>query len=90
MKEKDLKIDKFVKLCMNNTYSNGAKENNEWYVKCLEKAKDTEDFLQYYFSTYDKKIICCQAYGELLKEVRTMLDLICTLKIFFIMQTKSS
>ena len=29
MKEKDLKIDKFVKLCMNNTYSNGAKENNE-------------------------------------------------------------
>lgn len=67
MLEKDLKIDKFVKSCMNNTYSNGAKENNEWYVKCLEKAKDTEDFLQYYFSTYDKKIVCCQAYGELLK-----------------------
>lgn len=45
MEEKDLKIDKFVKSCMNNTYSNEAKENNEWYVKCLEKAKDTEDFL---------------------------------------------
>lgn len=29
MLEKDLKIDRFVKSCMNNTYSSGAKVNIE-------------------------------------------------------------
>ena len=67
MTEKDLKIDKFVKSCMNSTYSNGAKENNEWYKDCLEKAKNTSEFLELYFTTKDKEIIFCQAYGELLR-----------------------
>ena len=68
MKEKDLKIDSFVKRCMNNTCGDGAKVNNEWYLECLNKAKDTKEFEKLYLSTKDKNIICSQAYGELLKK----------------------
>lgn len=65
MIEKNLKIHDFVKHCMHNTY--GDKENNEWYKKCLDEAKNTNQFFNLYFSTRDKKIICSQGYGELLK-----------------------
>lgn len=39
MKEKDLKIDSFVKSCMQNTIGGSAKSNNQWYLECLNKAK---------------------------------------------------
>lgn len=68
MKEKDLKIDSFVVNCMNNIHGDYAEVNNEWYLECLNKAKDTKEFEKLYLSTKDKNIICSQAYGELLKK----------------------
>ena len=68
MKEKDLKIDSFVKSCMQNTIGGSAKSNNQWYLECLNKAKNTEDFENLYFSTKDIDIMNSQAYGELLKK----------------------
>ena len=44
MREKDLKIDSFVVTCMNNIYGDDAEVNNEWYLECLNKAKDTKEF----------------------------------------------
>ena len=46
MREKDLKIDSFVVTCMNNIYGDDAEVNNEWYLECLNKAKDTKEFEQ--------------------------------------------
>ena len=68
MREKDLKIDSFVVTCMNNIYGDDAEVNNEWYLECLNKAKDTKEFEKLYLSTKDNNIICSQAYGELLKK----------------------
>lgn len=42
MKEKDLKIDSFVVNCMNNIHGDYAEVNNEWYLECLNKTKDTK------------------------------------------------
>ena len=44
MEEKDLKIDSFTKTCMQNTIGGSAKSNNQWYLECLNRAKNTEDF----------------------------------------------
>ena len=49
MEEKDLKIDSFVVTCMNNIYGDDAEVNNEWYLECLNKAKDTKEFEKLYF-----------------------------------------
>lgn len=68
MEEKNLKIDSFVKRCMQNTIGGSAKSNNQWYLECLNKAKNTEDFENLYFSTKDIDIMNSQAYGELLKK----------------------
>jgi hypothetical protein len=68
MEEKNLKIDSFVKRCMQNTIEGSAKSNNQWYLECLNKAKNTEDFENLYFSTKDIDIMSSQAYGELLKK----------------------
>ena len=73
MREKDLKIDSFVVTCMNNIYGDDAEVNNEWYLECLNKAKDTKEFEKLYLSTKDKNIICSQAYGELLKKTKSVL-----------------
>ncbi len=69
MKEKDLNINDFAKRCMNDTWADGAKQNNEWYKECLKKSKDTSEFLKLYFTTKDKEIIFSQAYGELLRRI---------------------
>ena len=53
---------------MNNIYGDYAEVNHEWYLECLNKAKDTKEFEKLYLSTKDKNIICSQAYGELLKK----------------------
>lgn len=68
MEEKDLKIDSFTKTCMQNTIGGSAKSNNQWYLECLNRAKNTEDFENLYFSTKDIDIMSSQAYGELLKK----------------------
>ena len=68
MREKELKIDSCVVTCMNNSYGDVAEVNNEWYLECLNKAKDTKEFEKLYLSTKDNNIICSQAYGELLKK----------------------
>lgn len=67
MKEKDLEIRDFVKICMND--SSLCQENYEWYKKCLEKANDTDEFYKLYFETNNIKIINSLAYGRLLQEV---------------------
>ena len=33
MEEKNLKIDSFVKSCMQNTIGGSAKSNNQWYLE---------------------------------------------------------
>lgn len=64
MEEKDLKIDSFTKTCMQNTIGGSAKSNNQWYLECLNRAKNTEDFENLYFSTKDIDIMSSQAYGN--------------------------
>lgn len=67
MKEKDLEIKSFIKACMNDTVT--YEENFKWYKKCLEKAKDTDEFYKLYFETNNVNVINSQAYGRLLKEL---------------------
>lgn len=60
---KNKRVNEFIKTCMLDEYNDNAKINKEWFLSCLERAKNLDDLEKIYFQTDNINIICSLGYG---------------------------